>query len=153
MAQTPPALSGSDELRETVDLLAQVLASISDRLDSQGHQLDALLQLGQSGRNASASSAQSASVENLGEGLIGKTIIYTLGPIVVKLEEVEENLRTHRSEIDGKMQRLLSQEEAVLNRLRKEAEDAEWAKVRHCGFAAGVGVLGLLLGTAIGLMF
>ena len=153
MTSTPPALSGSDELRETVDLLAQVLTSISDRLDSQSKQIDALLQLGQSGRNASASSAQPASVESLSKGLIGKTIIYTLGPIVAKLEDLEESLRTHRSEFDGKMHRLLSQEEAALNRLRKEAEDAEWAKVRHRGFAAGVGALGLLLGIAIGLMF
>ena len=153
MTSTPPALAGSDELRETVDLLAQVLASISDRLDSQSNQIDELLQLGKSGRKAAASSAQPASVESLSEGLIGKTIVYTLSPIVAKLEEVEENLRAHRSEIDWKMHRLLSQEEALLNRLRKEAEDAEWAKVRHRGFAAGVGALGLLLGTAIGLMF
>ena len=45
MVSTPPALSGSDELRETVDLLAKVLASISDRLDSQGQQINELLQL------------------------------------------------------------------------------------------------------------
>ncbi|WP_312526264.1 hypothetical protein [Paracoccus sp. (in: a-proteobacteria)] len=96
---------------------------------------------------------QPASFENPGEGLIEKTIVYTLSPIVAKLEELEENLRAHPKEIDGKMQRLLSQEEAALNRLRKDAESAEWAKVRHCGFAAGVGVLGLLLGIAIGLMF
>src|SRR5690606_11779133 len=120
---------------------------------SQSNQIHELLQLGQSGRKVSASSSQPASAENLSEGLIGKTIVYTLSPIVAKLEEVEENLRAHRSEIDGKMQRLLPQEEAVLNRLRKEAEDAEWAKVRHRCFATGVGALTLLLGIAIGLMF
>lgn len=152
MAQDPPALSGADELRETVDLLAQVLASISDRLDSQNAQITELLKLGKAAQNAASAPSQTASVENLSEGLIGKTIVYTLSPIIAKLEEVEENLRTHRHDTDWKMKRLLSQEEVALNRLRKEADDAQWAKVRCKGLAIASALLGLIAGLGIGFM-
>lgn len=152
MALDPPALSGADELRETVDLLAQVLASISDRLDSQNAQITELLKLGKAAQNAASAPTQPATIENLNEGLIGKTIIYSLSPIISKLEEVEENLRSHRSDTDWKMKRLLSQEEATLNRLRKEADNAEWAKIRCRGLAAGCALLGLIAGLGIGFL-
>lgn len=152
MASKHPAPLKSDELRETVDLLAQVMASMSDRLDSQSAQITELLKLGKAAQNAPSPSTQPATVENLSEGLIGKTILYSLSPIVGKLEEVEENLRSHRNDSDWKMQRLLSQEEATLNRLRKEADNAEWAKIRCRGLAAGCALLGLIAGVGIGFL-
>ena len=45
MTSTPPALSGSDELQETLELLSHAVVSISDRLDDQNKKIDSLTAL------------------------------------------------------------------------------------------------------------
>ena len=146
MTSTPPAVPGSDELRETVDLLAQVLASISDRLDDQNKKINSLTAL----LEASPKPAQAPTADAMNDSLIGKTIVYSLGPIVEKLEDLGASLRNDLFETGQRFNTLLSLEKGVLEQLRKERDAAEIARLKRKGMLAIIAICGVILGIGIG---
>lgn len=71
--QSPsPALS-DDELRETLELLSTVLASVSDRVDAQTGAMDRLVKTATEARQAAFAAQNQTDPEHYGE-LVGETI-------------------------------------------------------------------------------
>ena len=146
MTSTPPAVPGSDELRETVDLLAQVLASISDRLDDQNKKINSLTAL----LEASPKPAPAPAPAATNDSLIGKIIVYSLGPIVEKLKYLGASLRNDLFETGQRFNHLLSLEKGVLEQLHKERDAAEIARLKRKGMHAIIAICGVVLGIGIG---
>lgn len=146
MTSTPPALSGSDELQETLELLSHAVVSISDRLDDQNKKIDSLTAL----LEASPKPAQAPTADAMNDSLIGKTIVYSLGPIVEKLEDLGASLRNDLFETGQRFNTLLSLEKGVLEQLRKERDAAEIARLKRKGMLAIIAICGVILGIGIG---
>lgn len=146
MTSTPPALSGSDELQETLELLSHAVVSISDRLDDQNKKIDSLTAL----LEASPKPAQAPTADAMNDSLIGKTIVYSLGPIVEKLEDLGASLRNDLFETGQRFNTLLSLEKGVLEQLRKERDAAEIVRLKRKGMLAIIAIGGVVLGIGIG---
>lgn len=86
----------------------------------------------------------------MNDSLIGKTIVYSLGPIVEKLEDLGASLRNDLFETGQRFNTLLSLEKGVLEQLRKERDAAEIARLKRKGMLAIIAICGVILGIGIG---
>jgi uncharacterized membrane protein len=85
-----PALS-DDELRETLDLLATAVASISDRVDDQTRMLDRVNKSATEARTAAFAARKQTDPENYGK-LVAKTIDGQIGETLQRMEILTNHL-------------------------------------------------------------
>lgn len=86
MTDTPPALP-DDELRETLDLLSTVMASVSDRVDANTQFLDRLNKTATEARQASFAVKAQTNPKAYGE-LVGETIDGKINDNLVRMGQM-----------------------------------------------------------------
>lgn len=118
-----PAPLRGDELRETLDLLATAVASISDRVDDQTRMLDQVNKTATEARQAAFAARKQTDPENYGR-MIGETLNRRIGGSLDRVErltgdlqiavrQTEEVLRQARGDGFKIDQRLWEREHAI----------------------------------------
>ena len=86
-----PALLSDDDLRETLDLLATAVASMSDRLDDQTRMLDRVNKTATEARSAAFAARKQTDPDRYG-ALVGDVLNGRIGDSVVKIYELAADL-------------------------------------------------------------
>jgi signal transduction histidine kinase len=142
-----PALSDA-VLRETLDLLGQVVASMSARLDQHGQALAEVQEAAVQSRDAAQGAKAYTDPQRYGRH-IGQEIDKALGTILNRLEALQSGFAADRQETRRRLEELARQEEHALQRLRDNLADAgRWKK--RIPFIALFGLV-LVLGLTIAL--
>ena len=98
-SQAPsPALS-DDELRETLDLLSTVMASVSDRVDSQTQVLDRVNKTATEARQAAFAAQTQTDPERYGE-MLGRAVASHIGKTLNRLDATGANLSAAASQAE-----------------------------------------------------
>lgn len=149
----PPAPQPDADMRETIDLLAEVVAAMSQRLGQQGEKLDHLLRLTAETREA-VLSAKAQTDPKLYGRFIGNEVNLALDPVLDHFADATVSLRKNLDETATRLQQLETAEQNALEQLRDEFTQAEsWRRQRRWvwtgALAAGAvlgGVVQLLAG-------
>ena len=146
-----PALSDR-ELRETLDLLGEVVASMSRKLDAQGDIQNRMVEISCNGLNATFNDLEAIRAQTDPAGYarhIGTQVENALDPVLDRLTALQDGFAADRRETERKLDALVQQEEDVLVRLRSELADAR-RRNRRRPFMVLLGVL-MVLAVGIGL--
>lgn len=85
MSEPSPALLSDDEVRETLDLLATAVASMSDRIDTLTAAADKQIKVATEARIAAFAAREQTDPERYG-GLIGQTVQTHIAETVKRLD-------------------------------------------------------------------
>ena len=118
----PPALSDV-ALRETLDLLGQVVASMSARLDSQGEQIEALAKALEKTRSAAKRTEQQTDPAAYAR-FIGAEVEKALDGVLDEFAGAVRAVRRDHETTAARLKELEQAEEAALERLRLELDQA-----------------------------
>ena len=138
-----PALS-DDELRETLDLLGTVLASVSDRVDAQTGAMDRLVKTATEARIAAFTARDQTDPERYGE-IIARTLDCHLGDSFVRLVRVADLLNQQTEQTNGVLERAEEDKWVILNEVRVRERKAERVKRNLPWFGLGALVLALAM--------
>lgn len=117
-----PALSDI-ALRETLDLLSRVVASMSARIDTQGERIEALAATLEETRKAALTAAERTDHRAYAK-LIGKEVNEVLGPVLDAFADVVGNLHKEHETTARRLRELEQAEGAMLEQLRGEVHAA-----------------------------
>ena len=150
-ADTAPALSDR-ELRETLDLLGEVVASMSKKLDAQGDVQNRMVEISCNGLNATFTDLEAIKAQTDPAGYarqIGAQLENTLDPVLDRLTALQDGFAADRKETQRRLDELVHHEEQTLLRLRYDLEKAQRLK-RRLPLMALLGFsLVLVLGVAL----
>ena len=118
----PPALSDIT-LRETLDLLGQVVASMSARLDKQGEQIEAMARAVEKTRSAAKRTEQQTDPAAYGR-FIGAEVETALDGVLDEFAGAIRAIRKDHETTAARLKELEQAEEAALERLRRELDAA-----------------------------
>jgi ABC-type transporter Mla subunit MlaD len=142
-----PALSDA-ALRETLDLLGTVVANMAGKLDRHGQILAEVQKVSAEGRDAAQAAKAHSDPQRYGRH-IGQELDKALDATLDRLEGLQSGFATDRQETRRSLNDLVRQEEAVLQHLRDDLEEAgRWKK--RIPFIALFGLV-LALGLTIAL--
>ena len=120
-ASFPPATRDEDELRETLDLLGTVMASLSDRVDGQTAALDRLTKTAAETRSAALHARDRMDMKPVAEA-IGIFMERDIGPATNEMRAlgraVEADRRAVRADIDA----LLRGTTEIMEQRRRQLE-------------------------------
>ena len=142
-----PALSDA-ALRETLDLMGTVVASMAGKLDRQGQILVEVQKAAAESRDAAQAAKTFTDPQRYGRH-IGQELDKALNATLDRLEGLQSGFVTDRQETRRSLKELVRQEEAVLQKLREDLEKAGRWK-RRIPFIAFFGLV-LVLGLTIAL--
>jgi|GEM_PF-3339057 len=147
----PPAPQPDAEMRETVGLLAEVVAEMSQRLGQQDEKLEHLLRLMTETHKASLSAKAQTDPELYGR-FIGNEVNLALDPVLDHFADATVSLRKNLDETATRLQQLETAEQNALDRLRDELAKAEsWRRQRRWVWAGALAA-GAVLGGAVSLL-
>lgn len=118
----PPALSDV-ALRETLDLLGQVVASMSARLDKQGEQIEALARAVEKTRSAAKRTEQQTDPAAYAR-FIGTEVEKALNGVLDEFAGAVLTIRKDHETTAARLKELEQAEEAALARLRQDLDAA-----------------------------
>ena len=151
MPPLPPAPPHDAEMRETIDLLAQVVAAMSGRLEQQDEKLEQMLQLMTETHKAAVSAKAQTDPKLYGQ-FVGNEVNLALDPVLDHFADATVSLRKNLDETATRLQQLETAEQNALERLRDELAGAEnWQRERLWVRAAAV-VAGVVLGGVLSLL-
>ena len=142
-----PTLSDA-ALRETLDLLGTVVANMAGKLDRHGQILAEVQKVSAESRDAAQAAKAHSDPQRYGRH-IGQELDKALDATLDRLEGMQSGFATDRQETRRSLGELVRQEEAVLQHLRDDLEEAGRWK-RRAPFIALFGLL-LALGLTIAL--
>ena len=131
-ADTAPALSDR-ELRETLDLLGEVVASMSTKLDAQEQIRSEEMGLVFQGFTATFTDLEAIKAQTDPAGYarqIGAQLENTLDPVLDRLAALQDGFAADRKETQRRLDELVHHEEQTLLRLRYDLEKAQRLKRR-----------------------
>ena len=142
-APVSPALP-DDELRETLDLLSTVLASVSDRVDAQGVLLDRVNKTAAEARQAAFAARAQTDPRAYGD-LVGQAIAGRAAGHLDDIEHLSVTLHQTALEVGRTLKEARDDQGRHLDAIheRERKVDAFWAKARW--LAIGLPVLLALL--------
>lgn len=141
-----PALSDI-ALRETLDLLSRVVASMSARIDTQGEQIEALTAALEETRTAALTAAERTDHRAYAK-LMSREVEEVLGPVLDAFADVVGNLRKEHEVTARRLRDLEQAEGAMLEQLRQEVHAAaRWRRKVPCIWLGAVA-----LGAAVGVV-
>ena len=147
MTDAAPALPDA-ELRETLDLLSTVVASVSDRVDNQGNAIDKLTKTAAATRQAAFAAQKQTDPERYGEIIASTVDRQTRDALQQRVATIGELLSRERHAAQKVFNEVHSVKDEILKNIRREAEDANgWRK--RIPFIAAVSVV-LVLGFSVG---
>ena len=142
----PPALSDV-ALRETLDLLGQVVASMSARLDKQGEQIEAIARAVEKTRSAAKRTEQQTDPAAYAR-FIGTEVENALDKVLDEFAGAVLTIRKDHETTAARLKELEQAEEAALSRLRQEIDAAArwrrrvpWVWAGAASAALGLAVL------------
>lgn len=143
MTTASPALS-DDELRETLDLLSTVMASVSDRVDAQTDVLDRVNKTATEARQAAFAAKAQTDPKHYGE-LVGETIDGKIGDTLIRMTRFavdlgEQTMATHKVLKQAEEDKL-----AILRQVRDRENRADRLKRALPWFGLGAVVLALAM--------
>ena len=118
----PPALSDI-ALRETLDLLGQVVASMSARLDKQSEQIEGMARAVEKTRSAAKRTEQQTDPAAYAR-FIGTEVETALDGILDEFAAAIRAIRSDHETTTARLKELEQAEEAALKRLRQELDAA-----------------------------
>lgn len=142
--QTPsPALS-DDELRETLDMVGTVLASVSNRVDEQTKVLDRVNKTATEARQAAFAARSQTDPEHYGE-LVGKTIDGKINDNLIRMGQMCIDLfeATHRAQ--ATLKKAEEDKWEILEKVRERERKAERLKRNLPWFGLGAVALALAM--------
>lgn len=151
-SETRPALS-DHALRETLDLLGEVVAAMSKKLDDQGETQARMIVTMINGLKAILDDVEAtrAQIDPAGYARhIGVQVENALDPVLDRLTVLQDGFAADRRKTEQKLAALVQQEEDVLIRLRAELADAQRRNRRRLLMVLLGAVLGLALGIILG---
>lgn len=110
-------------LRETLDLLGTVVANMAGKLDRHGQILADVQKAATEGRDAAQAAKVHSDPERYGRH-IGQELDKALDATLDRLEALQSGFATDRQETRRSLGELVRQEEAVLQHLRDDLEEA-----------------------------
>ncbi|MTH80148.1 hypothetical protein [Paracoccus aestuariivivens] len=138
-------------MRETIDLLAEVVAAMSQRLGQQDEKLEHLRQIMAETRKATLSTRDQTDPKLFGR-FIGNEVNLALDPVLDHFADATVSLRKNLDETTTRLQQLETAEQNALERLRNELAKAEsWRRQRRWVWTAAL-VAGAVLGSGVGLL-
>ena len=147
VAPRPPALSDA-ELHETLDLLATVVASVSDRVDAQTEALDRLTKTTAETRQAAFAAKSQTDLKYVADH-IGGAVDQTLADALSILLELHAGFGEDRDEAQKQLDELTTLKADLLDSIRAEKAKAQRWKSRAPFLALGGLVLALALSIAL----
>ena len=147
MTDASPALP-DDELRETLELLSTVMASVSDRVDAQTGVLDRVNKTATEARQAAFAARSQTDPKCYGE-LVGETIDGKINDNLVRMARMITDLRHATNATGETLQKVEEDKFALFRQVRDREEKADRLKRRLPWFAAGAVVLALVLTFAL----
>lgn len=122
-----PALSDA-ALRETLDLMGEVIAQMAGKLDRHGQILTDVQQAATESRDAAQAAKAYADPQRYGR-YIGQELDKATGATLNRLEALQTGFAADRQETRRHLDELVRQEEAVLQHLRDDLASAgRWKK-------------------------
>ena len=147
----PPALSDV-ALRETLDLLGQVVASMSARIDRQGEQIDAMAKAVEKTRSAAKRTEQQTDPAAYAR-FIGTEVEKALDGVLDEFAGAVRAVRRDHETTAARLKELEQAEEAALERLRLELDQAANWHRRVPWVWAGAVCMGLVLAVVLSALF
>ena len=144
MTDASPALP-DDELRETLELLSTVMASVSDRVDAQTGVLDRVNKTATEARQAAFAARSQTDPQKYGD-LVGKTIDGRINDNLVRMARMITDLRHATGET---LQKAEEDKFALFRQVREREEKADRLKRRLPWFGLGAVLLALVLTIAL----
>jgi hypothetical protein len=143
MTDTPPALP-DDELRETLDLLSTVMASISDRVDTNTQVLDRLNKTATEARQASFAAKAQTDPKAYGE-LVGETIDGKINDNLVRMGQMCVDLFEATNRAQEVLRKADEDRSVALRQIWEREQKAGQLKSRLPWFGLGSVVLALAM--------
>lgn len=141
---TSPAPLSDDDLRETMDLLATAVASISDRVDDQTRVLDRVNKTATEARSAAFAAQKQTDPEHYGE-LVGATIDRRIGTTLTRIDQMANDLRQASNHTLDVLRKAEQDKSAALRQLWQREQKLNRFKSRLPWFGLGAVVLALAL--------
>ena len=143
----PPALSDI-ALRETLDLLGQVVASMSARIDKQGEQIEALVRAVEKTRSTAKRMEQQTDPAAYAR-FIGAEVEKALDGVLDQFAAAIRAIRQDHETTAARLKELEQAEEAALERLRRNLDAAARWRRQVPWIWAGAVSMGLVLAVAL----
>ncbi|MGC1504180.1 MAG: hypothetical protein WA782_08545 [Sulfitobacter sp.] len=143
MTNTPPTLP-DDELRETLDLLSTVMASVSDRVDANTQVLDRLNKTATEARQAAFAAKAQTDPKAYGE-LVGETITGKVTEPLRLMIQVASLLDQKTTQTLGVLKEAEKDKWDVINAIRAREVKVGWFMDRRRWFVLGAFVLALAM--------
>ena len=147
----PPALSAV-ALRETLDLLGQVVASMSARIDRQGEQIDAMAKAVEKTRSAAKRTEQQTDPAAYAR-FIGTEVEKALDGVLDQFAGAIRAIRSVHETTAARLKELEQAEEATLERLRQKLDEAARWRRRVLWVWAGAVFTALVLAVFLSTLF
>lgn len=123
MPDTPPPALSDVALRETLDLLGQVVASMSARIDRQGEQIEAMAKAVEKTRSAAKRTEQQTDPAAYAR-FIGTEVENALDGVLDQFAAAIRAIRSDHETTAARLKELEQAEEAALVRLRQDLDAA-----------------------------
>ena len=150
----PPAAPALSDiaLRETLDLLGQVVASMSARIDKQGEQIEAMARAVEKTRSAAKRTEQQTDPAAYAR-FIGTEVENALDGVLDQFAAAIRAIRSDHEATAVRLKELEQAEEAVLAHLRRELDAAlRWRRQVPWVWTGAV-VVGLVLAAILNTLF
>ena len=152
MPDTPPPALSDITLRETLDLLGQVVASMSARIDKQGEQIEAMARAVEKTRSAAKRTEQQTDPAAYGR-FIGAEVETALDGVLDEFAGAIRAIRKDHETTAARLKELEQAEEAALERLRQKLDEAaRWRRQVPWVWAGAIST-GLVLAVFLSTLF
>lgn len=150
----PPAPSTLSDvaLRETLDLLGQVVASMSARIDKQGEQIEAMARAVEKARAAAKRTEQQTDPAAYAR-FIGAEVETALDGVLDQFAAAIRAIRKDHETTAARLKELEQAEEAALERLRQDLDAAARWRRQVPWVWAGAVCMGLVLAVVLSALF
>ena len=139
-------------LRETLDLLGQVVASMSARIDRQGEQIDAMAKAVEKTRSAAKRTEQQTDPAAYAR-FIGTEVEKALDGVLDQFAGAIRAIRSVHETTAARLKELEQAEEATLERLRQKLDEAARWRRRVLWVWAGAVFTALVLAVFLSTLF
>ena len=152
MPDTPPPALSDVALRETIDLLSRVVASMSARINKQGEQIEVIANAVEKTRAAAKRTEQQTDPAAYAR-FIGAEVEKALEGVLDEFAGAVLTIRKDHETTATRLKELEQAEEAALERLRRELDEAARWRRRVPWVWAGAISMSFVVAVAIGSLF
>ena len=146
--QVEPDNNHIDELRETIDLLATVVASVSNRVNAHGEILDQVNQSSAEARQAAFAASSQTDPKKYGT-LIAETVDGNLRESLLLVQQAGQSLMKRTELTKAAMKQAEDSAQTILKKIEHREEQAARSKRNQPWLITGAALLGIALAVAL----